>query len=65
MYEEVISDGGDKMTEREIRCKKAVFDAADRYIKCSVNGEVLFGQCANCVQYEHTNESLLIINRKK
>ena len=48
----------------EIRCAKAVFDAADRYIKCSVDGQVLWGQCQKCVQYVPTNEGIPVINRR-
>lgn len=49
----------------EIRCAKAVFDAADYYVKCSVDGRILDGQCRICVQYVHTDEDIPVINRRK
>ena len=49
---------------KEIRCAKAVFDAKDHYVKCSIDGAILDGRCQKCVQYEHTTEGIPVINRK-
>lgn len=49
---------------KEIRCAKAVFDANDHYVKCSIDGAILDGRCQKCVKYEHTTEGIPVINRK-
>ena len=48
----------------EIRCAKAVFDAADHYVKCGVDSRILDERCKICVQYVHTDEGIPVINRR-
>ena len=49
---------------KEIKCAKAVFDAKDHYVKCSIDGAILDGRCQKCVQYVHTKEGIPVINRR-
>lgn len=52
------------MTEG-IKCAKAVFDAADYHIKCSIDGRIVEDRCQKCVQYTYTDQGIPVINRRR
>ena len=46
-------------------CSKAVFDYMCQNIKCGIDGRIVDSRCQKCIQYEHTDNGIKVVNRSK